>query len=75
MSNFNYNTMAQNTTIQWQTGTPKYPGDYLVTTKHHEVKVDTWLAVPNNYGDHWERHYDVDVIAWCMLENITPFKF
>lgn len=67
--------MAQNTTIQWQTGTPKYPGDYLVTTKHHNVEVDRWSSKTNEYGDHWERHYDVDVIAWCMLEDITPFKF
>lgn len=67
--------MAQNTTIQWQTGTPKYAGQYLITTKHHNVEVDRWSSKPNEYGDHWERHYDVDVIAWCMLEDITPFKF
>ena len=75
MSNFNYNTMAQNTTIQWQTGTPKETGKYLITTKHHEVEVDRWLPAPDEYGDHWERHYDVDVIAWCLIENIEPFKF
>lgn len=79
MSNFNYNTMAQNTTIQWQTGTPKETGTYLITFKYldefHVVDVDRWCGVPDNYGDHWEKHYDVNVIAWCLIENIEPFKF
>ena len=67
--------MTQNSTIQWQTGTPKEIGKYLITTKHHEVEVDMWFGVPDNYGDHWERHYDEDVIAWCMIEDIMPFIF
>ena len=67
--------MTQNTTIQWQTGMPKHTGRYLVTTKHYEVEVDMWLPTPDEYGDHWERHYDEDVIAWCALENVEPFKF
>lgn len=67
--------MTQNSTIQWQTGMPKEMANYLITTKHHEVEVDMWFAVPNEYGDHWEHHYDEDVIAWCLIENIEPFKF
>jgi hypothetical protein len=68
--------MTQNLIIQWQTGTPKESfGKYLITTKHHEVEVDMWFGVPDEYGDHWERHYDEDVIAWCLLEDIIPFKF
>lgn len=67
--------MAQNTTIQWQTGTPKETGKYLITTKHHEVEVDMWRRIPDKYGDHWKSHYDEDIIAWCLIENIEPFKF
>ena len=67
--------MTQNLTIQWQTGTPKETGKYLLTTKYHEVMVDMWFGVPDNDGDHWEHHYDEDVIAWCLIENIEPFKF
>ena len=67
--------MTQNSTIHWQTGTPKYPGNYLVTTKHHEVEVDMWRSNLDKYGDHWTKNYDIDVIAWCTLEDIEPFKF
>ena len=67
--------MTQNSTIHWQTGTPKYPGNYLVTTKHHEVEVDMWRSNLDEYGDHWTENYDIDVIAWCFLEDIEPFKF
>lgn len=67
--------MAQNSTIQWQTGTPKHPGRYLITTKHHEVDVDMWRSTADEDGDHWLRHYDVDVIAWCEMVSIEPFKF
>ena len=67
--------MAQNSTIQWQTGTPKYPGDYLVTTKHHHIEKDIWRNNADIYKNHWAWHNDEDVIAWCFLEDIEPFKF
>lgn len=67
--------MAQNSTINWQTGIPKTFGKYLITTKYNEVDVDTWFGVPDNDGDHWERHYDENVIAWCFIEDVEPFKF
>lgn len=69
------NNITQNLIIQWQTGTPKEMGKYLITTNNHEVEVDMWFGVPDEYGDHWERHYDEDVIAWCLLDDIIPFKF
>ena len=62
-------------TINWQTGTPKHPGDYLVTTKHHNVEKDIWRNNADIYKNHWVYHNDEDVIAWCALENIEPFKF
>ena len=65
--------MAKNSTIKWQTGTPKVFGKYLITTKYNEVDVD--MSILTSDGDHWERHYDEDVIAWCLIENIEPFKF
>jgi hypothetical protein len=34
-----------------------------------------WLSKAYEYGDRWQRHYDVDVIAWCFIEDIEPFKF
>lgn len=67
--------MTQNTTIQWQAGTPNETGKYLITTKHHEVEVDMWFSELDIYGEHWDRHFDDDVIAWCLIENIEPFKF
>lgn len=67
--------MENTSTIVWQTGTPKHTGRYLITTKHHEVEVDMWLQKADEYGDHWQRHYDVDVIAWCEILSIEPFKF
>ena len=67
--------MGDKNIIKWETGTPKHPGWYLITTKHHEVKVDRWMSKPDEYGDHWYRHYDIDVIAWCKIESIEPFKF
>lgn len=67
--------MAQNSTIHWQTGTPKHPGDYLVTTKHHHVEKDVWRNNAEIYKNHWFEHYDEDVIAWCPVESIKPFKF
>ena len=67
--------MEQKSTIKWQTGTPKHAGQYLITTKHHEIEVDLWRLNPDEYGDHWFRNYDIDVIAWCEIESIEPFKF
>lgn len=66
--------MTQNSTIRWQTGIPKEPGKYLITTRHNKVRIDICRAVPDDYGNHWEYHYDEDVIAWCLIENIEPFK-
>lgn len=67
--------MEQKGTIKWQTGTPKHTGQYLITTKHHEVEADVWTSKPDEYGDHWTDNYDVDVIAWCEIKSIEPFKF
>lgn len=60
--------------IKWQTGTPKESGKYLITTKHHEVTVDMWNTKADEDGDHWEWHCDIDVIAWCLIKNIEPYK-
>ena len=66
--------MTQNSTIQWQTGIPKRFGKYLITTKYNEVDVDIWYGVPDSNGDHWKSHYDENVIAWCFIEDVKPFK-
>lgn len=67
--------MAQNTTIPWQTGMPKHTGRYLVTTKHHDVETDIWRNYAGLYKNHWYEHNDEDVVAWCFIEDIEPFKF
>ena len=67
--------MTQNSTMQWQTGTPKHTGRYLVTTKHHWVETDIWRNYADLYKNHWYEHNDEDVIAWCLIEDIKPFKF
>ena len=67
--------MTQNTTIQWQTGTPKYTGRYLITTKHHDVEMGIWLDYAGLDKSHWYEHNDEDVIAWCFIKDIRPFKF
>lgn len=67
--------MTQNSTIHWQTGMPKHPGQYLVTTKHHGVETDIWRHYAGFYKNQWYEHNDEDVIAWCALVDINPFKF
>ena len=62
-------------TINWQTGKPKHPGKYLVTTKHHWVETDIWRNYADCYKNNWYKHNDEDVIAWCFIEDIEPFKF
>jgi hypothetical protein len=34
-----------------------------------------WRSNANEYGDRWTDNYDVDVIAWCFIGDIEPFKF
>lgn len=50
--------------IKWQTGVSKEKGVYLVTT------TDNRVTMCFSYNE-W---YLEDVIAWCPLSDIEPYK-
>ena len=56
--------------LNWQAGTPTETDKYLITHKGGEVRVDWWY----NYLQEWDAHYNEDVIAWCKLTDIEPYK-
>lgn len=56
--------------IKWQKGKPKEEGVYLVTTIFGEVKTSTYIkAKAIDFGV-----FSQDVIAWCKLSDIEPYK-
>lgn len=55
--------------INWQTGTPTITGaEYIITDKHSHVGTDYWT------GKFWLYHNNEDVLAWCLLVDIVPYK-
>ena len=52
--------------IKWQTGVPKENGMYLVTTVDNRVTICFFTA--------YNEWYLEDVIAWCPLSEIEPYK-
>ena len=59
-------------TINWQTGDPKEGGYYLITTINGIIATDCWRIFPNT--SYWEYRNKFDVIAWCPLSDIKPYK-
>lgn len=55
--------------IKWQTGEPKESGSYLVTLRFGLIEEDSW----NNIIQRWSRN-NGEVIAWCKLSDIEPYK-
>lgn len=55
--------------IKWRTGTPTELNDYIVTTKQG-VTVDAFLTSVNQ----WCNLNTDDVIAWCPVSEIEPYK-
>lgn len=55
--------------IKWHTGEPKETGRYLITTKTGVIFEDCWYCSINR----WEK-YTWDVLAWCPLSEIEPYK-
>lgn len=53
-------------TFNWETGIPKYTGDYLISDKYGIVTTDTF----DKQQEKWLHH---DVIAWCELIKIKPY--
>ena len=60
-------------TFEWQTGTPKHTGKYLITDKYGNTDVDYWYQTKHKEGDGWDRHYEEDVMAWCELCDIPSY--
>lgn len=59
--------------IKWQTGKPKEDGKHLVSTKDGNVLMDVYIE-SLKYGNHWVLVGDDNVIAWCPLSDIEPYK-
>jgi hypothetical protein len=59
--------------IKWQTGKPKEEGKYLVSTKNGNVLMDVYIK-NLKYGNHWVLVGDDNVVAWCSLSDIEPYK-
>jgi phage gpG-like protein len=59
--------------IKWQTGKPKEEGKYLVSAKNGNVLIDVYSKTLK-YGNHWVLVGDDNVVAWCSLSDIEPYK-
>lgn len=67
------NTNSHQSIIHWQKGEPKEHGNYIVSFKDGSVGsayFAQWAIQPN----FWEEHLKKDVIAWCKLSDIEPYK-
>jgi hypothetical protein len=58
--------------IKWHTGFPNIEGEYLVTEDTGKVTVDYWCVV--DHYQYWEQHRDDEVVAWCSISEIEPYK-
>lgn len=55
--------------VKWQTGLPKQSDFYLTTTTAGEVRTRVW------YDSGWLNDGgDDEVVAWCKLSDIEPYK-
>lgn len=54
--------------INWETGKPPAYIECLITDKYGRVSVDLSL----NSG--FKHHYEEDVMGWCPLSDIEPYK-
>lgn len=52
--------------IKWQTGEPTKSGWYIVSTTNNKVTYDLFTESRN-----W---LIGDVIAWCSIDEIEPYK-
>lgn len=61
--------------IVWHTGVPDKVGDYIVTGKTDEGDVFVMEDSFMSNGVWWGcRSHSCEVIAWCPISNIKPYK-
>lgn len=71
--------LERNSTIQWQTGKPKREGAYLIQLKNG-IRIDyliEWKDVVNGClvtKYHWRAYNSCNIISWCKLSDIKPYK-
>ena len=58
--------------IKWRTGEPNMEGEYLVTEANGNVDTDCWVA--SEHYPYWVGHRDDEVVAWCKVSDIEPYK-
>lgn len=82
--------MIMESTIKWQTGKPKEEGYYLVTfiqirTVHkikrkkgkdvvRYIEVEETIVLPDYFNPKYGWEELNEVIAWCKLSDIEPYK-
>ena len=63
--------------IKWRTGVPVGRGKFIITYKHFECftkHVTTAIREGNTWYDTNFDRLRVDVIAWCPISDIEPYK-
>lgn len=59
--------------IKWQTGVPEEEGEYLVQLKYYNrLIISSWEKFSNGWN--WTAFSKSEIIAWCKLSDIEPFK-
>lgn len=54
--------------IKWQTGEPKKVGEYIITNSFGIVDYNNWTGTMYGWLD------EIEVVAWCPLNEIEPYK-
>lgn len=63
--------------IEWRTGEPKEECECLVTLKNGNIVFNDYCCYTDSDGYEnffWSRGDDDDIIAWCPLNEIEPYK-
>ena len=72
MDGVDYAERKMGSTIKWQTGEPKENGDYLVSLKNGTV--ESSHACQKIGGGFDFVPGSRNVVAWCKLSDIKPYK-
>ena len=54
--------------VKWRTGKPKEVGEYIVTNSDGIVDYNNWTGNMDDWLD------EVEVVAWCPISEIEPYK-